>query len=154
MARPAPGGAARPAGVAMKRGWLLPKRIERPRSGIERAPQRIWPRHRRFVKSHACCVPGCLNLPVDFAHIRSAANSGKDLKPFDWFGVSLCRRHHDEQHAGVETFMQKYGIDLWLLAAEFAERSTDIAMKAAMPIVRRSYPWSPIVFPNRPQVLQ
>jgi hypothetical protein len=129
----------------MKRGWLLPKRLARPRSGIARAPQRIWPRHRRFVRSHECCVPGCTKGPVDFAHLRSAANSGKGLLPFDWFGVSLCRSHHREQHAiGVNAFMRKYGIDLWLIAAEFAARSPDMLMRAAMPSVRNIAPWSPI----------
>ena len=132
----------------MKR--LLPRRLERPRSGILREVPRIWPRHRRFVKSHACCVPGCERLPIDFAHIRSAQNSGKDLKPFDWFGVSLCRAHHDEQHTrGVETFQAKYGIDLWAIAAEFAERSTDIEMKRAMPSLRMTAPWQRGTIPAR-----
>jgi Putative HNHc nuclease len=130
----------------VNRPWLLPKKRLRPRSGIERAPQRIWPRHRRFVRSHACCVTGCEATEVDFAHLRSAANAGKDLKPFDWFGVSLCRQHHDQQHTqGVETFQRHHGIDLWAIAAEFASRSPDILMRAAMPARERT-PWAKALF--------
>ena len=122
--------------------WILPPKRPRPRSGIQRTMPRIWPRHRRFVKSHACCVPGCTATKVDFAHIRSAANAGKSQVPYDWFGVSLCRTHHREQHnRGVETFMRTYGIDLWAIAAEFAARSPDLRMRAAMPEVRSIAPW-------------
>jgi putative HNHc nuclease len=132
----------------MKRGWILPKKRPRPRSGIRRQVPRIWPRHRRFVKGHMCCVPGCTAEKIDFAHIRSAANAGKDLKPFDWFGVSLCRKHHDEQHTqGVETFQEKYGIDLWASAAEFAARSPDILMRAAMSSIREAAPWARALLP-------
>jgi hypothetical protein len=88
---------------------MLPKKKARQRSGIERAPKRIWPRHRRHVRSHCCCVPGCAG------------------------GVSLCVAHHDEQHdKGAETFQRKYKIDLWKLAAEFTRTSPDQQMKDAM----------------------
>lgn len=115
---------------------VLPRRVKRSKFGIERAPKRVWPRHRRFVKGHECVVTlkriGECNGPIDPAHVRSAANAGTSVKPFDWFLVPLCRKHHEEQHRGVETFMRKYGIDLWALAAEFAAKSPDTAMKEAM----------------------
>jgi hypothetical protein len=58
-------------------------------------------------------------------------------KPHDVFGVSLCRTHHIEQHAlGVDAFDRKYGTDLWELAAEFARRSPDTEMRAALKFVR------------------
>jgi hypothetical protein len=98
--------------------------------------QKIWPRHRRWVKSHGCCVPDCRALSVDFAHLRSAANAGMDQKPHDIFGVSLCRAHHDEQHRiGADAFGRKYRIDLWALAAEFARRSPDWEMRASLKLV-------------------
>jgi len=81
--------------------------------------------------------PGCDATSVDFAHLRSCANAGTGQKPHDFFGVSLCRRHHVEQHSlGVDTFDRKYGIDLWALAAEFARRSPDADMRAALKLVR------------------
>jgi hypothetical protein len=53
-------------------------------------------------------------------------------KPHDAFGISLCRVHHIEQHnIGVDAFGKKYGIDLWAMAAEFAERSPDAEMRSS-----------------------
>src|SRR5580704_5831907 len=70
---------------------------------------------------------------LHFAHLRSASNAGKGLKPHDAFGVSLCRTHHIEQHClGEETFGRRYGLDLWALAAEFVRRSPDFAMRASL----------------------
>jgi len=109
---------------------LMPARRKRERMGIERAPQRIWPRHRRWVKSHHCCVPGCPALLVDFAHIRTAANAGMGLKPHDRFGVPLCRLHHREQHdCGQATFEDRHGIDLDAIAAELVRTSPDYKLR-------------------------
>lgn len=109
---------------------LPPKRV-RPKMGIEKGPKRVWERHRRFVRSHACCVPGCSN-PSVFAHLRTADNSGTGLKPYDWFGVCLCDEHHKETHRGEKTFERKYRLDLKALAQELANASTDVKMKEAM----------------------
>jgi hypothetical protein len=105
--------------------------------GVRAPVQKIWPRHRRWVKAHGCCVANCQCPNVDFAHLRSAANAGKDQKPHDIFGVSLCRLHHEEQHRiGADVFSQRYGIDLWALAAEFARTSPDWEMRASLKLVR------------------
>ena len=109
---------------------LPPKRV-RPKMGIDKGPKRDWPKHEKFVRSFACCVPGCLQ-PSVFAHQRTAANSGKGIRPFAWFGVPLCDDHHMEQHRGVKSFERKYQIDLMAIAAELARVSTDTAMKEAM----------------------
>jgi hypothetical protein len=72
-------------------------------------------------------------VTVDFAHLRSTANAGTGQKPHDLFGVGLCREHHVEQHSlGIAAFDRKYGTDLWALAAEFAQRTPDIDMRAAI----------------------
>jgi hypothetical protein len=116
---------------------MLPPRLKRPKLGVHPPPRKVWPRHRRWVKSHGCCVPGCDATTVDFAHLRSASNAGTGQKPHDIFGVSLCRAHHDEQHSlGIEAFDLKYGIDLSALAAEFARRSPDVDMRAAVKLER------------------
>ena len=75
---------------------MLPSRLKRPKLGVHPPLQKIWPRHRRWVRSHGCCVPGCDATSVEFAHLRSATNAGLGRKPHDIFGVSLCRNHHDE----------------------------------------------------------
>jgi hypothetical protein len=112
---------------------MLPKRRDRERSGISRGPQRIWGRHRKFVRSHHCCVPGCEDGPIEFAHVRSAANSGTGVKPADWSAISLCSSHHAEQHRiGQPAFERRYGINLAALAAEFVLGSPDVAMRDAM----------------------
>jgi hypothetical protein len=115
----------------------LPDRRKRTKMVVRMPLQKIWPRHRRWVKLHGCCVPDCPALSVDFAHLRSAANAGIGQVPHDIFGVSLCRTHHDEQHRiGAEAFGDKYRIDLWALAAEFARKSPDWEMRASLKLVR------------------
>lgn len=117
-------------GALMPLSFSLPKRRPVARSGILRAAQRIWPRHRKFVRSHGCCVPDCPNTDIEFAHIRSAANSGTGLKPHDAFGISLCARHHKMQHEiGQPAFERKFGIDMNKLAAAFVKASPDVAMR-------------------------
>ena len=114
----------------------LPDRLKRSKLGVRTPLQKVWPRHRRWVKAHGCCVPGCLARHVDFAHLRSAANAGAGQRPHDIFGVSLCRTHHDEQHRiGAEAFSDKHKIDLWAVAAEFARRSPDWRMRASLKLV-------------------
>jgi hypothetical protein len=116
---------------------LLPRRLKRPKLNVQAPPRKIWPRHRRWVRSHGCCVPHCDAVDVEFAHLRSAANAGTGQKPHDAFGVSLCRAHHDEQHRlGAKRFGEKYQIHLWALAAEFARRSPDQEMRGALKLVR------------------
>lgn len=78
---------------------MLPRKLKPPKMGVRPLPRKVWRRHRRWVKSHGCCVPHCPAAVIEFAHLRSAANAGTAQKPHDMFGVSLCRVHHDEQHA-------------------------------------------------------
>ena len=107
---------------------ILPRRRQPARSGIERAEQRVWLRHRKFVRGHSCCVPGCEDGPIDFAHVKTVGSGGHDAQ-----AVSLCRRHHKIQHdIGIATFQTKYGVDLWAIAAAFVRASPDVAMKEAI----------------------
>jgi hypothetical protein len=121
-------------GFIIRAPYPLPKRRERVKSGIARAPKRVWLRHRKFVRSHRCCVPGCQALLVDVAHLRSVAEgAGTGLKPHDKFTVSLCRRHHQEEEAcGPDTFGDRHGIDLWAIAAELVRRSPDVQMRLSL----------------------
>jgi len=111
----------------------LPARRKAARSGIQRAPERMWPRHRKFFRSHGCCVPYCANSRIEIHHLRSAANAGTAIKPHDQYIVSLCDEHHAEFHTiGVETIQARYGIDLWALAEEFTRSSPDVEMRASL----------------------
>jgi hypothetical protein len=99
----------------------LPARIERPR---RTAHLRSFPAHRAWVRRHHCSVPGCMNLPIECAHVRRSTDGGKGLKPSDRWTLSLCRSHHAEQHRiGEAAFEKRYGLDLLALATEFARRS-------------------------------
>lgn len=102
----------------------LPQRIKPPRSGIERAPGRRCPGHRSWVRSHACCVPGCQGMPIECAHVRSGTDGGVGIKPSDRWCISLCAEHHRQQHSlGEPAFERLHKIDMKKLAAEFAARS-------------------------------
>lgn len=121
-------------GFIVRAPYPLPKKREKQRSGILRAPKRIYLRHRKFVRGRQCCVPGCTTPHVvDVAHLRSVAEgSGTSLKPFDWFTVPLCRHHHIEEEAcGPDAFGDRHGIDLWAIAAELVRKSPDTAMRLA-----------------------
>jgi hypothetical protein len=114
----------------------LPRK--RPRTKPSYRPQLVWPRHRRFVRSFGCSVPGCAHYdePIEFAHVRSAANSGVGVKPHDCFGLSLCRFHHREQHQiGQKAFAEKHEIDLFQMAAEFTRKSPDKAMRDSLKLM-------------------
>lgn len=108
----------------------LPKKRERIRSGIERAPKRDWPKHRAFIRRHACVatlgiVHDDCDGPIVCAHVRlGAPNNGHTYKPHDAFTVSMCDKHHREAHGGDATFARKYGINLLKLAKDFALLST------------------------------
>jgi len=116
----------------MPLAFSLPRRRKVVKSGIREA-RREFPRHRKFVRSHECSVPGCEGRPIVFAHVRSAENSGVGIKPADWHGISLCDACHREQHQiGQPAFERRHGIDMAALAEAFVRASPDTAMKAAL----------------------
>lgn len=116
---------------------MLPPRRKPKRSGILREPKRLWPRHRRFVSGHECSIAGkhghLCEGDIVVAHVRTETGGGEGLKPHDWWTISLCYIAHEEQHRlGEPAFERKYRIDMKHLAIEFAAKSPDTAMKAAM----------------------
>lgn len=99
----------------------LPKRLEREQ---QRRDERSCPAHRAWIRRHHCCVPGCLQLPIECAHVRTGTDGGIALKPSDRWAISLCANHHREQHRlGEREFQKRYGIDLHGLALAFARKS-------------------------------
>ena len=117
----------------------LPPRRKRQRSGIEREPPRSFPAHRAWVRKHACSIKGCQGGPIEFAHLRTAANSGTGLKPSDLNGLSLCRTHHRIGHEiGHDAMARENGMTLEQLhkiAFEFARRSPDRKLREALRLV-------------------
>ena len=100
----------------------LPNRLKQERKST--ITERECPSHRAWVRRHHCCVPGCLNIPIECAHIRRGTDGGVGLKPSDRWTVSLCTAHHAEQHRmGEDSFERRYALDLRWLATTFASRS-------------------------------
>lgn len=134
--------------------YPLPQKRQRPKSGIARAPKRIWLRHRKFVRSHQCCVPGCQALLVDVAHLRSVEmGSGTSLKPHDRYTVPLCRHHHLEQEpAGPDAFGDRHGIDLWAIAEELVRTSPDTQMRLQLMLEEQAGPPRPLSDPGSGRV--
>jgi hypothetical protein len=92
----------------------------------QRAPRERKQSHLAFIgrlPCVACATTGVLQYGCDAAHIRSGSalhgkrETGGAEKPSDRFSLSLCRRHHDQQHSGSErNFWSIYRIDPFLLA--------------------------------------
>ena len=100
---------------------LLPQRIDRARKEPD---PRTCAAHRAWVRRHHCCVPGCRQLPIECAHVRKGTDGGIGLKPSDRWVISLCSKHHREQHQiGERRFELLHGLDLTALAITFAVRS-------------------------------
>lgn len=121
---------------------IVPKKRERIRSGIARAPQREWPRHRKFIRSLECSVPHC-GYPIirmtpfcpviECAHVRAGTDGGTAIKPSDWWTVPLCSVHHHQQHSiGEAAFERLHRIDMKRIALALARQSPDVEMRKAM----------------------
>ena len=96
----------------------LPNRLLKER---KLASERECPAHRAWVRRHHCCVPGCLSIPIECAHVRTGTDGGIGLKPSDRWTISLCSAHHAEQHRlGERRFEVRYKLDLRALAMTFA----------------------------------
>lgn len=102
---------------------MLPRRIERePKPGV--AKRIRSPGHLAWVRTHACCVPECLDRPIEAAHVRTGTDGGMGIKPGDQWAISLCRDHHAWQHrVGEEAFEAAHKINMKALAREFAAKS-------------------------------
>jgi hypothetical protein len=104
------------------REMRFPLRLPKPPP--QRRDSRVCPAHRAWVRRHRCSVPGCARTPIECAHVRSGTGAGAGLKSSDKWTISLCVRHHREQHQiGEARFEARYGIDLKALAEEFTRRS-------------------------------
>lgn len=91
-------------------------------------------RHLAFIRKRLCAVwdRGLCEGPVDAAHLRQLSPEiGMGIKPSDNWTVGLCRKHHREQEAKEMAFQKEYGIDLLVLALEYAASSPDPAIRKA-----------------------
>lgn len=113
------------------------QRRKAPRSGIKRAPERVWRRHEQFVRGFVCYAfkadgENCRGK-IQCCHWRSAANSGTGLRPFAWFTFPGCEHHHlDVQHVeGQKAVEKRFNIDLRAECLRLARISPDLDMRKA-----------------------
>ncbi|QMA63541.1 DUF968 domain-containing protein [Escherichia coli] len=77
-------------------------------------PQREeMPVYTRWVKTQKCMT--CGNQADDPHHIIGHGLGGVGTKADDLFVIPLCRKCHNELHAGVKDFEEKHGSELLLL---------------------------------------
>lgn len=77
-------------------------------------PQREeMPVYTRWVKTQKCMT--CGNQADDPHHIIGHGLGGGGTKADDLFVIPLCRKCHNELHAGVKDFEEKHGSELLLL---------------------------------------
>ncbi|WNK02302.1 DUF968 domain-containing protein [Escherichia coli] len=77
-------------------------------------PQREeMPVYTRWVKTQKCMT--CGNQADDPHHIIGHGLGGTGTKADDLFVIPLCRKCHNELHAGVKDFEEKHGSQLLLL---------------------------------------
>ncbi len=101
---------------------MLPRRLHQ--NSRRQEDGKRCPAHRKWVRGHACSVPGCESRPIECAHVREGTDGGVGMKPSDRWTISLCRDHHAEQHRiGEGAFERRYKIDLVSIAEEFGRRS-------------------------------
>lgn len=102
---------------------LQRKRIKARRKGARRAEVKFAKQFGSvWYVSRVCAMPClvCGQLPSDPHHVRTVGAGGtwRDLVP-------LCRRHHTECHTvGVQTFTDRYDVDLHAHARRIAETLT------------------------------
>ena len=83
--------------------------------------------HCSYIRSHHCSIAGCMDMPIEVAHVRLGSGAGIGQKPDDWNAISLCggpNGHHAEQHRiGEQSFAMKYQINLQEIARRFSTNS-------------------------------
>ena len=101
----------------------LPPRIAK-QAPAPREKRVRCPSHLKWVRGFHCAVEGCLNLPVEAAHVRRGTDGGMGMKPSDFWAIPLCQTHHRQQHfLGEESFETTYALNMRALAREFSARS-------------------------------
>ncbi|AQV65964.1 DUF968 domain-containing protein [Escherichia coli] len=79
----------------------------------QKPQQEEMPVYTRWVKTQKCMT--CGNQADDPHHIIGHGLGGMGTKADDLFVIPLCRKCHNELHAGVKDFEEKHGSQLLLL---------------------------------------
>ncbi|HFV6020284.1 TPA: DUF968 domain-containing protein, partial [Escherichia coli] len=79
----------------------------------QKSQREEMPVYTRWVKTQKCMT--CGNQADDPHHIIGHGLGGMGTKADDLFVIPLCRKCHNELHAGVKDFEEKHGSQLLLL---------------------------------------
>ena len=104
---------------------MILRKRKKERMGVKEVV-REFPGHRSWVRKHECIIASKHQCDggIEFAHVRKGTDGGGGLKPHDKWGVPMCHRGHALQHQiGEPAFEIKFGVDLKILAEEFAKNS-------------------------------
>ena len=88
---------------------------ESPESFMLRPKRRRWEceKYTRWAKAQPCAC--CGHQADDPHHLIGYGQGGMGTKAHDLFVIPLCRAHHDELHADMKAFEEKYGTQPELL---------------------------------------
>ena len=89
--------------------------LESPQSLMRRPKRLLWSNdeYTRWVKAQQCMC--CSQQANDPHHVIGYGLGGMATKAHDLFVFPLCRQHHNELHADLSEFENKYGHQLVLL---------------------------------------
>lgn len=117
---------------------LKPPRVEKPKKRM-RSEREIDPDYLASLRQLPCVV--CQSIPCDAAHVRYTSgahgkrNTPMGQKPSDRWALSLCRKHHDDQHRkmGERNWWVQQNINPILVCAElYAVRGDLDAMRSVV----------------------
>lgn len=100
---------------------------EAPESFMKRPKRRRWvnEKYTRWVKTQPCA---CCGNPADESHhLIGHSYGGTGIKAHDMFTLPLCREHHNELHADLLAFEEKYGSQFSLIF-RFIDRALGIGV--------------------------
>ena len=102
---------------------------ETPESFMLRPKRRRWTneKYTRWVKQQPCLC--CGRQADDPHHLIGYGQGGMGTKAHDLFTLPLCRAHHDELHADMRAFEEKYGTQPEMLL-RFLDRALAIGVIA------------------------
>jgi len=102
----------------LKRSRLNP--VNRERRERRKKDDDVYGSYHRYVQELPCILADRHECAAAVGHhVKSVGAGGKDYAN----EVPLCLRHHEEVHrTGRETFEERHGVDLNLIAAGIAER--------------------------------
>ncbi len=96
------------------------KRKKPPKMGVKQEPP-SYPGHLQWVRGCDCCVTihGACAGKIHAHHVKTKGAGGLDNQV-----VPLCNFHHGEIHTiGRDTFENKYGVRLEIIAGDYARCS-------------------------------